>query len=249
MAAADAAASNLAARIARFPRWHYAFDLAGHSTATPGVTRLLRHAARLPYLIDPLVQACGGSLAGKRVLDLGCNAGFWSLHAYRRGAQFVMGVDARAMHVEQASLVFEVERADPAHFRFLREDVLRADWAPWGPFDVVLCLGLLYHVDRPVELFERIGATGARFVLVDTALSRLAGAAFEVRREDTGDPRNAIGSGLVLCPTRDAVLELAAAHGFSARVLEPAFADWRECDDYRDGDRRGFLLERAQAPA
>src|SRR5512132_2180788 len=96
---------DLAARIARFPRWHYDFDLGGHSTATPGITLSRRHAQRLRYLLDPLLDACGGSLAGCRVLDLGCNAGFWSLHTYRRAAAFVHGVDARPMHVEQAQLV------------------------------------------------------------------------------------------------------------------------------------------------
>jgi SAM-dependent methyltransferase len=96
---------DLAARIAAFPRWHYAFDLRGHSTVTPGITRVKRHAQRLPYLFNPLLEACGGTLAGLRVLDLGCNAGFWSLHALRRGADFVLGVDARATHVSQAARV------------------------------------------------------------------------------------------------------------------------------------------------
>jgi SAM-dependent methyltransferase len=237
--------SEIAARIAAFPRWHYAFDLRGHSTATPGVTRVQRHARRLPYLLDPLAAACGGSLAGLRVLDLGCNAGFWSLHAIRRGAAFVLGVDARRMHVEQAKLVFEVEGVGAASHRFVEADLLAADWTPWGRFDVVLCLGLLYHVSRPVELFGRIAATGARHVVVDTALSHLPGAAFEARREPTDDPRNAVASGLVLWPTRDAVVALAVEFGYSTRELEPRFDAWDECDDYRDGSRRGFLMARA----
>jgi hypothetical protein len=111
----------------------------------------------------------------------------------------------------------------------------------------VLCLGLLYHVDRPVELFARMAATGARHVVVDTALSPLPGAAFELMREPLDDPRNAIASELVLWPTRDAVTALAARHGYRTRVLEPVFATWEECDDYRDGQRRGFLLSLADA--
>src|SRR5262249_40080336 len=132
---------TLAARIASFPRWHYAFDLAGIRTDTPGVTRALRHARRLEYLLAPLVAACGGSLAGKRVLDLGCNAGFWSLHAYRHGASDVLGVDGRAVHVAQAELVFEVEQAPRSRFRFVEAELRAADWSAWGSFDVVLCLG------------------------------------------------------------------------------------------------------------
>jgi SAM-dependent methyltransferase len=236
--------AELAARIAAFPRWHYAFDLRGHSTATPGITRVHRHAARLPYLLDPLVAACGGSLAGKRVLDLGCNAGFWSLAALRRGADHVLGVDARRMHLEQAALVFEVEGVEARRFRFLESELFGAWWGGWGRFDVVLCLGLLYHVDRPVELFTRIAATGARHVLVDTTLSSLPGAAFELRHETPEDPRNAAASELVLWPTEGAVHALGAAHGYAARTLAPSFPAWTEAEDYRDGRRRGFLLSR-----
>jgi len=237
--------SDLAARIAAFPRWHYAFNLRGHSTATPGITRVKRHAQRLPYLLDPLVEACGGTLAGKRVLDLGCNAGFWSLHCVRRGASFVMGVDARGHHIEQARLVFDVEAIDPQRYRFIEADLLAADWSAWGKFDVVLCLGLLYHIKRPVELFARMAATGAAHIVVDTALSTLPGAAFELRSEPLDDPRNAVGSELILWPTRDAIIAVAAEHGYATTVLEPAFGDWAECDDYRDGWRRGFLLARS----
>jgi SAM-dependent methyltransferase len=236
--------SELAARIAAFPRWHYAFDLRGHSTATPGITRVRRHAQRLPYLLDPLVAACGGSLTGRRVLDLGCNAGFWSLAALRRGADFVLGVDARKMHVEQAALVLDVEAIDPARYALVEVDIFAADWRVWGNFDVVFCLGLMYHVDRPVELCERIAATGAQYVVIDTALSRLPGTAFEMLREPLDDPRNAITSEWVLWPTRDAVTALAVKHGYDVRVLEPDFPAWDECDDYRDGQRRGFLLTR-----
>jgi len=238
---------DLAARIAAFPRWHYAFDLRGHSTVTPGITRVNRHAQRLPYLFNPLLESCGGTLAGLRVLDLGCNAGFWSLHALRRGADFVLGVDARATHVSQAALVLEVEGVAATRYRLLEADLQAADWSAWGRFDVVLCLGLLYHMNRPVELFSRIAATGARHVVVDTAVSVLPGAAFEILREPLDDPRHAVASELVLLPTRDAVIALGAEHGYATRLIEPAFADWDECDDYRDGYRRGFLLSRATA--
>jgi ribosomal protein L11 methylase PrmA len=41
------------------------------------------------------------------VLDLGCNAGFWSLAAIDAGADLVVGIDGRQMHIDQANLVFE----------------------------------------------------------------------------------------------------------------------------------------------
>lgn len=95
-------------RINQFPVWHYEFNLCGVRTpirdAAGGVNR---HEQRRRYFFDQLVALYGGSLKGKRVLDLGCNAGFWSLLAAQAGCDFVLGVDGRQMHVDQAEFVFE----------------------------------------------------------------------------------------------------------------------------------------------
>src|SRR5690606_28533614 len=85
-------------KIASFPRWHYQFDLAGNLTPIFREKWIIRHRERKRYFFDPVVDLCGGSLKGKRVLDLGCNAGFWSLNAAEAGADFVLGVDGRQMH-------------------------------------------------------------------------------------------------------------------------------------------------------
>ena len=56
-----------------------------------------RHQQRRSYFFDPLVNALGGSLRGRRVLDLGCSAELWSLLALQAGAEFVLGIDGRSM--------------------------------------------------------------------------------------------------------------------------------------------------------
>jgi hypothetical protein len=67
-------------RIASFPTWHYQLDLKGNLTPIHKEDRVNRHRQRKEYFFDPLVDMFGGTLAGKRVLDLGCNAGFWLRH-------------------------------------------------------------------------------------------------------------------------------------------------------------------------
>src|SRR5438105_4199928 len=47
-------------------------------------------------------------LRGKSVLDVGCNAGFYSIEAKRRGAQRVLGVDGQRQHIRQAVFVRQV---------------------------------------------------------------------------------------------------------------------------------------------
>lgn len=230
----------IASRIAGFPRWHYRFDLRGHLTPV-SEAQANRHEQRRRYILDPLLALCGGSLEGRRVLDLGCNAGFWTLAALRAGAAHVVAVDGRSMHMEQARFVLEVEEVDPARYDVVQADVLALELERWGRFDVVLCLGLLYHVSDPIGLVERIGAANDDLLVVDTALSPAPGPAFTLRREPLEDPRNALARELVLVPTRDAVIELTAACGYAGVCLRPSFESYEGAEDYRDGHRRAFL--------
>src|SRR5436189_3120578 len=74
------------------------------------------------------------------------------------------------MHVDQATLVFEAKGIDPSRYSFSVGDVLRDKW-PDGPFDVVLCLGLLYHVSDPIGLLDRISETNTDLLAIDTAVA------------------------------------------------------------------------------
>ncbi|WP_017593078.1 class I SAM-dependent methyltransferase [Nocardiopsis potens] len=233
--------------IAAFPYWHYEFDLNGRRTPVWRDGHGNRHRQRRRYLLDPLVEWAGGSLRGRRLLDLGCNSGFWSLSAVEAGCDFVLGVDGRASHVEQARFVFRARGVPPERYRFRRADVERYDPAEDGPFDVVLLLGLLYHLARPVEVLERIAALEPEAIVIDTALSRAPGAFLELHRESPEVPHNALRDSLVLVPTAQAVLELAALAGYQARMLAPDFTDHTGAEDYRTGARRAFLALRDPA--
>ena len=57
-------------------------------------------------------HALPADMTGKSVLDIGCNAGFYSLEMKRRGADRVLGVDFDDRYLDQARLAAEVEGAD-----------------------------------------------------------------------------------------------------------------------------------------
>jgi 2-polyprenyl-3-methyl-5-hydroxy-6-metoxy-1,4-benzoquinol methylase len=116
---------RLRERVNSFPRWHYEFDLNGVRTPIFNRAHVNRNTQRKNYFFAPLVRLCGGSLVGKRVLDLGCNAGFWSLAAIEAGADFVLGIDGRQMHIDQANLVFDAKGVDPNRYRFQLCDIFR----------------------------------------------------------------------------------------------------------------------------
>jgi SAM-dependent methyltransferase len=235
---------DVAARIAAWPHWHYEFDLDGHKTPIYDRRMVNRHRQRKDYFWPPLLGLFGGSLRGKRVLDLGCNAGFWALAAVEAGCDFVLGIDGRDMHVQQAEFVFEARNVDRDRYAFRRANVFELAAEDLGEFDVVLCLGLFYHMCKHVQLLEWIAGLNPDVLLIDTKLSRRAGAVLEIGREDLDIPGNACDRELVLVPTRAAVLELVRAFGYQAGVLRPNFSDYEGADDFRDGWRRAFLCAR-----
>lgn len=240
-------------RIDSFPHWHYQFDLGGHLTPVHDKNLPNRHAQRRRHFFDPVVDLLGGSLEGRRVLDLGSNAGYWSLAAVEAGCDYVLGIEGRQMHVDQANFVFDAQGVDAARYDFVLDDVLDADVGGYGHFDVVLCLGILYHVGKPVELMERIAAVSSDVLVIDSSLSKAPGSVLELRWEDT-EPTSyvhAVGRGLVMRPTKAAVCDLAEEFGYGVAVLAPDFRDeagapqWQGGADYRDGARRAFVCTKA----
>ena len=228
-------------RVASFPRWHYEIDLNGVRTPIFDRAHVNRHAQRRRYFFEPLVRLCGGSLAGKRVLDIGCNAGFWSLAAVEAGADFVLGIDGRQMHIDQANLVFDVKGVEPARYRFELSDIFALELQE-EPFDVVLCLGLLYHVSKPFELMERIGRWNNDLLVIDTALdNRVRGPYLRVVGQDLDDPRSAVDRPIALHPTSEAVARLAKTYGYRSVMLRPRFSAWEGSASYREGRRRAFI--------
>lgn len=232
---------EIESRIAEFPGWLYEFEFDG-GVRTPVSDRAMvnRQHERLRYVFDGLLAATGGSLAGRRVLDLGCNSGFWSLAAIEAGADFVLGVDAKQSYLDQADLVFEAKRVDPARYRFEQGNVLEHRFAE--RFDVVLCLGLMNHLCKPFELFELMSGTGAELIVIDTDVSRARLSLFELARPySSGD---SVEYPLVLVPSPAAVVDLAAQFDYATLALAPQIGDYSGMGDYRRRRRLAFLCSR-----
>lgn len=91
-------------------------------------------------------QAIPRDLTGKTVLDIGCNAGFYSIEMKRRGAARVVGIDVDEEYLAQARFAAEVSGAD---IEFRKLSIY--DIAQFGQkFDVVLFMGVLYHLRYPL---------------------------------------------------------------------------------------------------
>lgn len=236
-------------RIASFGRWHYEFDLKGEKTPVwqgpnndGGEGQNNRHAQRKKYFLDRLVEICGGSLKGKRVLDLGCNAGFWSLCAIEAGADYVYGVDGRQFHIDQSNFVFECKEIARSRYDFAVADVYDHEaLAKNGPYDIVLNLGLMYHVADPIGLIDSVSRVNSDIMVIDTNNELGEEAIFNLKVEETDEPRNAITQCMVLVPTVPALNKVCSVAGYDGIVLEPKFSDWNWCQDFQKGKRRAWI--------
>ena len=105
---------------------------------------------RLRWLLQLASDLCDGELRKLRVLDLGCEEGHFAVEFARHGAE-VVAVDVREEHLRRAR--FLAEAIGVERFETVRADVRELDPTALGEFDLVLCLGLHYHLDTP-DLFE-----------------------------------------------------------------------------------------------
>ncbi|PYR93943.1 MAG: TIGR04290 family methyltransferase [Acidobacteria bacterium] len=91
-------------------------------------------------------HALPADLAGKSVLDVGCNAGFYAIEMKKRGAARVVGVDSDERYLAQARFAAEVA-GTPIEFRKMSVYELPA---LGERFDLVLFMGVLYHLRHPL---------------------------------------------------------------------------------------------------
>ena len=105
-------------------------------------------------------------LDGQRVLDIGCNSGFFCVQTRRLGADYVLGIEAVPFHLEQARLVRELTGAD-VDLRLLSVYDLTPEL---GPFDLTLCLGVAYHLRHPLLGLERVAAVTRGRLVVESAV-------------------------------------------------------------------------------
>jgi tRNA (mo5U34)-methyltransferase len=135
-------------RVRELAPWFHDLDLNGIRTAPD------HFLGSYPLgLWESIRHVVPKDLSGKTVLDLGCNAGFFSIEMARRGASRVVGVDYDPRYLEQARLAIEVAGAANIELRQLSVyDVARLG----EKFDFVLFMGVLYHLRHPLLALDLV---------------------------------------------------------------------------------------------
>jgi SAM-dependent methyltransferase len=171
-----------------------------------------------------------------RVLDLGCGEGLFALEAAAHGAS-VLAIDGRDQRMARGRAL--AEELGLTRLRFVKADVCSFAFEEQGPFDVVLCLGLLYHLDREelVSTLRRIAAATDQTLLLETHVAphaqesmgadgqRYRGFTYREHEPDDAPPTRearmlaSLSNESAFWPTRSSLIDLLGDVGFDV-VLE-----------------------------
>lgn len=139
---------ELRGRVAALAPWFHNIDLGGIETAPD---HFLGNYPQFKF--ERFADALPADLSGKSVLDIGCNAGFYSVEMKRRGARRVVGIDSDERYLAQARLATAALGFTGIEFR--RLDVYQV--AQLGEtFDLVIFMGVLYHLRHPLLALDLI---------------------------------------------------------------------------------------------
>ena len=147
MTVAQLSREALQARIDALGPWFHNIDLGGVRTAPHHF--LGDYPAQKWKRFSNAVPA---DLTGKTVLDIGCNAGFYAMEMKRRGADRVLGVDSDDIYLDQARFAASVSGLEIEFRNLSVYDIGSLE----ERFDLVLFMGVLYHLRHPLLALDLI---------------------------------------------------------------------------------------------
>src|SRR5215211_6802742 len=150
-------------QVERLGPWFHNMDLHGVQTAP---AHFLGDYPSIKW--RTFADAIPKNLSGRTVLDIGCNAGFYSIEMKRRNADRVIGIDANQEYLAQARFAAEISGFDIEFRQLSVYDV----GALAERFDIVLFMGVLYHLRHPLLALDLIHEHVAGDMLVFQSMQR-----------------------------------------------------------------------------
>jgi tRNA (mo5U34)-methyltransferase len=133
--------------LSRLGKWFHNLDLKGVRTAPD---HYLGDYPRVKW--SRFSHALPSNLRGKGVLDIGCNGGFYCMEMKSRGAARVVGIDSDDRYLAQARFAAEVNGFEIEFHQLSVYDIAQLG----ERFDIVLFLGVLYHLRHPLLALDLI---------------------------------------------------------------------------------------------
>jgi tRNA (mo5U34)-methyltransferase len=154
---------HITENVQKLGKWFHNIDLNGVKTAPD---HFLGDYPNVKYQM--FANSIPRDLTGKTVLDIGCNAGFYSIEMKKRGAARVLGIDSDEVYLEQARYAAKVLNAD---IEFRNMSVY--DVGSLGEkFDVVIFMGVFYHLRHPLLALDILYDTVVKDMLIFQSMQR-----------------------------------------------------------------------------
>jgi SAM-dependent methyltransferase len=240
------------------PRWMYEWDL-GDGLTVPMLGPELQsvHQTRLELFAPRVARVLAESTGDATVLDLACSEGWFAHRMLELGARRVVGIDIRPQTVRRAELVRDHLGVPRETLELHCMDVFDPRIASLDAADVVLLLGIVYHVADPIGLLRIARRVTRRVCVIESQLTRqtepiehgwgtadsceLARASFALRLEHDQDanPIASFGGTVSMIPNLTALELSARAAGF--RTVDVLVPQPHHNVQYVRGDRAVLL--------
>jgi hypothetical protein len=189
--------------------------------------------ARTEAIEAPIRRALA---SGGSALDFACNEGWYSQRLLDWGASRVLAFDVRAMNVRRARILRDHFGISEERLEFRQADVFSLSATELGTFDVVLCLGLIYHVEHPMGVLRLARACTRGLCVIESQVTRQTDplphhggtgfsslpASIGLLKESSNSTLASTPSVLSFVPNKAALVMMAEQAGFDdIEVLEP----------------------------
>jgi tRNA (mo5U34)-methyltransferase len=156
-------ADEIRRRVSELGEWFHNIDLEGVQTAP---NHFLGDYPSFKWRM--FEKSLPADITGKTVLDIGCNGGFYSIQMKRRGAAHVTAVDSDSRYLNQARFAAQV---CGVNIEFRQMDVYEVAKLR-QKFDIVLFMGVLYHLRHPLLALDLLHEHVVQDTLVFQSLTR-----------------------------------------------------------------------------
>lgn len=226
-------APALQEELEREPNWMYPWSLPGRRELTLLNPELGSVHATRAEMIEPAVREALAHTPAPTAIDLACSEGWFAHKLLQWGVQRVTGLDIRPQNVRRAELMRDHFGISAQQLELREANLYELPLVAQEQFDVVLLLGLVYHVEDPVGAIRRARALTQRLMIVESQLTRQvdplvhgwgtsdstehAPGSFATRVELDAELNPVASSGgvLSLIPNRVALEQMATVAGFS----------------------------------